>query len=408
MGKNILFIGSSGKLSHFMPAKDAGYKIILLKEMPTESDKKYFDGFLRVNPFDVDSVLKELVGVKIDAVLTRFEPYVPLVGLLCDKFGLVGPSLQGALNARDKLFMREALKKAGVPQPKFVRVESVSDMKKAGKKLGYPFLIKPISGAKSRFILKVNSPSEIDSCFKIVSDGCKKSGGNLFLNFKGIDCNDFRKVFLAEELIVGKQVTTTSFVNNGDVVHVDMADLVTGQDVGVAFYLISRTTPSLLGDDEKKEVYDVSTRAIKALGLDNTPLHPEFIITKDGPKVLEVAARIGGYRTDMTNLAFGVKLNEIAIKIALGEGFVVEKKFEKGSTAVEVWPKKSGMIKEYRNLDVVRDMDGVVDFVLKKEVGKKYFVPPKGEKPVATFYTVGKDSKKIADEVLDKFEVIID
>jgi biotin carboxylase len=413
--KCVLFIGSAeGKLSHFMPAREMGYDIVLLKKKPSDFDKQYFDHIITADPFDTDSAVESVCEFqkkyRIEGCLTRFESYVPVAAKICKKLMLKGTSLKSAMNARDKLMMREALSKAGVPQPKFMRIRNISDLKKAASILGYPFLIKPLSGAKSRFIKKIVRPADIKPCFKIVSKGCKESSTTLFRNYSGIRSNNFKKEFIAEECITGKQVTTTSFISNGKITHIAVADLITAQDLGIdAFYLISRTTPSLLPDSIQKDICKISSDAIKALGLDNTPVHPELILTKEGPKILEVAARIGGYRTDMTIQAFGIKLNEIAIKIALGEQIIIDKKSSNGSTAVEVWPTCSGIIKEFQNLKQIENMKGVSEFVAKLHPGDKFNVPPIGQIPVATFLTsatTAAKSKKIADDVLKKLRII--
>ncbi|MBN2880829.1 ATP-grasp domain-containing protein [Candidatus Woesearchaeota archaeon] len=404
---DILFVNSSGeKTSHFLPAKRMGHKIILVKDSPTKKDYELFDQVIDCDLFDEERVLSLLPHV--DACLTRFEPNVPLVGYICDKLGLVGPSLDATLNARDKLRMREVLLQAGIPQPKFFAIRSVSDAYTAAKKLGYPFIIKPISGAKSRYIKKVTCYEEIEPFFNIVYDGCNENGGDLFQNFKTIQDNDFRLVFLAEECIIGKQITTTTVVSKGVVKHLCVADLITGQDIGVdAFYLISRTQPSRMSSSEQSNVLDVCTRAIKALGLDNTAVHPEFIYTSDGPKVLEIAARIGGYRTEMTREAFGIKLNEIAIKIALGEDIDFTPLFTKASSAVEVWPLTSGIVQT----EIEKKYD-TVEFKVKKKVGDRYDVPPVGEFPVCNFVVTAltpieaeSKAKEIMDDILSNLKI---
>lgn len=412
--KTVLFIGSNpSKASHHMPAKDLGCRIVLVKDKPVDKDYKIFDEVIKADLFDVEKFMSSVIEfdkkVKIDACLTRFEPYVPHVGMVCERLGLIGPSLNSALNARDKLKMREALAAVGVGQPKFIAFETVEELRRAADKLGYPFVIKPLSGAKSRYIKKIINDSEIESAFKIVRDGCRGNKENLFANFRGMNGydTDYTKVFLAEELIRGKQVTTTSLVFGGKVVHLGVADLVTAQDKGIdAFYLISRTVPSRLSDEIQKEICRVSTAAVKALGLDDTPLHPEFILTDDGVKVIEVAARIGGYRTEMTELATGVKLNEAAVRIALGMEPDLAFTKNRSATAVEIWPRRSGVVREIMRADSLKHH--VKMFTVKNKIGDEYNVPPVGEKPIGSFIVEDEtDSYSKAEMVLDRFKYVI-
>lgn len=413
MKKNILFLGSSeDKLEHYLPAKRLGCLVTVIKPNPKEEDYKNFDFVICADLFNVDEVLLKLDEFisenPIHACVTRFEPLVPLLGYLCDKYGFVGPNFESCMNARDKLLMRRKLKEFNVPQPEFYEVNNLDELKSAALKLGYPFILKPISGAKSRFIQKVNSENELEKCFDIAYNGCMEHDGNLFRNYSFDMDNSFRNTFLAEECIVGKQVTTTSFIVNDQIFHLSVADLITGQDVGVnAFYLISRTTPSVLPFDVQEDICKISSMGIKALGVNNTALHPELILTSDGPKIIEIAARVGGYRTEMTKDAFGIDLNEVVVKIALGEDVDFVKKFVKASTAIEVWPLKSGELMS----DLI--LEGDFSFVkINNKKGSLYQVPPHGEKPVGCFVYCGESSLEcekeafaIMDRALDNLQI---
>jgi biotin carboxylase len=287
--------------------------------------------------------------------------------------------------------MRDAFTLAGVSQPKYRVVRTLDDLKDAAAYLGYPFLLKPVSGSKSRFIRKISSAGDLAQAYVFVCDACRSSEVNLFTGYSHGQENDFRTTFIAEEFLRGRQVTTTSFVRNGRITHVSVCDLITAQDEGKdAFYLIARTTPSVLSVKEQSGICAFSGAAIRALGLDDCALHPEFILTADGPKVLEVSARLAGYRAEMHRFAFGIDLNRAVIQVALGEEPDLSKRFEHSSTAVEVWPERSGTIAGYEALDSIRATPGVEVLQIKKEADERYEFPPKGEKPVAYFVVSGK------------------
>jgi len=399
MKKNILFLGSNeDKISHFKPAKDLGLLTTVIKPNPKKEDYKNFDYVIKANLFNVKEVVEKIKkNQKIDACVTRFEPLVPLLGYLCDKFNLIGPSFKSCMNARDKLLMRKKLKKLKVPQPEFYEVNTFEDLKNAAKKLGFPFILKPISGAKSRFIQKINNKKELEKAFKLISKSCKNHKGNLFRNFSFDMDNNFKNTFLAEEYITGKQVTTTSFISKGKIKHISIADLITAQDLNLeSFYLLSRTTPTTLPKKIQREVYDISSKAITALGVNNTFLHPELILTKNGPKIIEVAARVGGYRTEMVKYSFGLNLDEIVIRIALGLPISTKKKFNKASTAIEIWPRNSGIIKS-----IPKQIKSNF-FKINNKIGDKFILPPKGEKPLGYFINSTKNIKTCEKESLNK------
>jgi biotin carboxylase len=391
----VLFIGSKqGNQSHYQPAKAMGHKVILIKTGATEEDHALFDEVIEADIFNIPEVLGKVRQARIDACVARFEPYVPLLGVICEELGLPGPSARAAWLSRDKILMRDAFAKAGISQPRYRAVRNMADLTDAASYLGYPFLLKPVSGSKSRFIRKLSSPADLEPAFAFVSRSCRESDVNLFSSYSHGQENDFRTTFIAEEYLKGRQVTTTSFVQNGRVTHLSVCDLVTAQDEGLdAFYLITRTAPSTLSEKEQGDIMTFSTAAIRALGLDNCALHPEYILTAEGPKVLEISARLAGYRAEMHRFAFGMDLNRAVIQVALGEKPDFAKRFEHAATAVEAWLEHAGVVIDYEGLDAIRSIVGLETLQIKKEPHERYDPPPLGEKPIASFVTSGKKPK---------------
>jgi len=405
----VLFVSDNYANSHIKPAKDKGYNIVLLKSRPSEKDKKLFDYITKANIFDLRNVLNKVrtlnKKIRIDGVLTRHEAYTPVASAIRQDLGLPGPNITSGLILRDKIMMRRAFHKHNIPQPIFSVMNSGNDF----KDLRVPFLFKPSCGAKSRYILKVEKKNEAAGKYKIVSDLMKQSHNPLFKKIKGLP--DYKPQIIAEEIVKGKEITATSFVVNNKLYNIEFADIVTAQNGNIdAFYLISRTTPSAIPGKQKAKVKNIIEKAVKASGANDTPLHPELILSNGSPKMIEMAARVGGYRTNMTRLAFGIDLNEAAIEICLGNRPDLNKKFERACTAVEIWGKKSGKIKNFENLEEVQGMKGVKQFRIKSRIGDYYQVPPYGDKPIATFLTAASRPEKsleLASEVMEKFTVVI-
>lgn len=69
-----------------------------------------------------------------------------------------------------------------------------------------------------------------------------------------------------------------------------------------------------------KEVLGVATQAITALGIRTGCLHTEIKITDEGPRVIEVNGRLGGFVPEVLAQAVpGVDLYEISQRVALGD-----------------------------------------------------------------------------------------
>jgi biotin carboxylase len=79
--------------------------------------------------------------------------------------------------------------------------------------------------------------------------------------------------------------------------------------------------PANLTDINKKSISKIVMQAINAIGIDNSASHIEIKLTKEGPKVIEIGARLGGdfISSYLTLHSCGVNLDKAAIDVALGQ-----------------------------------------------------------------------------------------
>lgn len=82
----------------------------------------------------------------LDGVTTFCEMAVPLVSRLAEALGLPGNTPQAVDAARDKYATRACLAAAGLPTPKNARISAPTDVQPAGDYVGFPAVIKPVSG----------------------------------------------------------------------------------------------------------------------------------------------------------------------------------------------------------------------------------------------------------------------
>jgi biotin carboxylase len=121
---------------------------------------------------------------------------------------------------------------------------------------------------------------------------------------------------LVEELIDGPEVTVNAFSIDGAFHPLTVTDRVTAEPpaFGVA---LAHVWPSRADHGAAAEVV---REAVAALGIRNGPTYTQVRIDAEGPKVMEVAARLGGgHDAELCRAALGVDLNELALAAALGE-----------------------------------------------------------------------------------------
>ncbi|MCH9687184.1 MAG: ATP-grasp domain-containing protein [Deltaproteobacteria bacterium] len=111
-----------------------------------------------------DEALEPLLAmarrVGIDRVETLWEPLVMLAASLREGLGIPGMHRDVTLGFRDKPVMKARAVAGGVRVPRFARAASVSGVLEAAQTIGYPVVIKPVSGAGSADTWRVDDEAE--------------------------------------------------------------------------------------------------------------------------------------------------------------------------------------------------------------------------------------------------------
>ncbi|MDQ3367921.1 MAG: ATP-grasp domain-containing protein [Myxococcota bacterium] len=101
-------------------------------------------------------------GRTVDRVLANWEVMVLTAARLRERFGLPGMSHDAVRGFRDKQLMKERVAAAGLRVPRSARITTASDARDAAARLGYPLVLKPISGAGSADTYEVGSDRELE------------------------------------------------------------------------------------------------------------------------------------------------------------------------------------------------------------------------------------------------------
>lgn len=97
----------------------------------------------------MERVSQWLRGRSVDRVLANWEPLVLLAARMRERWGVPGMSVDAVLGFRDKELMKTRIREAGLRVPRSRRVRTEREVHAAAEAIGYPLVIKPISGAGS-------------------------------------------------------------------------------------------------------------------------------------------------------------------------------------------------------------------------------------------------------------------
>ena len=77
----------------------------------------------------------------------------------------------------------------------------------------------------------------------------------------------------------------------------------------------------------------VAVQAVRAIGIENAPAHVEIKVTEDGPKIVELAARLGGdfITSRLVPLSTGIDMVGASVLLATGEVPDLTPKWKRGA-----------------------------------------------------------------------------
>lgn len=319
-----------------------GLRTVALDANPDAPGMSLADAAHVVDILDASAVIELAEAERIAGVMTLCtDAAVRTVAAVGEKLGLPALSTAGASNATDKRLMRKALLAHEVPVPRFATANSIAEARSAAETLGYPVAIKIPCSSGSRGIYRVNSGGELEGYF----EGARKfqPDGDL----------------LIEQWMEGPEVSVEGACCGG-LVHVVQ---VTDKAVFPGPYPVEagHSQPSQLSPAVVSRIREVTTAGVIALGLSNCIFHAELKITSEGPKVVEIGARLGGDRisTHLTPLSTGVNLVRAAIQIAIGEPPDFTPSFARGAAVRYFKAPATGVIKKVEGLDEIASMEGL-------------------------------------------------
>lgn len=116
----------------------------------------------------LDLAKKLLVAHRIDAALlaSGLEDSPQVLAELNDLIPIIGSHPKTIEKVRDKMEFFHELKKLGIHHPKTALANSLEEGKRAAKDIGYPVVVKPLTGFGGGGIRKTKNGSELDKVFQ--------------------------------------------------------------------------------------------------------------------------------------------------------------------------------------------------------------------------------------------------
>jgi biotin carboxylase len=306
--------------------------------------KRYLHGYLQVpRIMDEEDVIARatewLRGKSIDRVLANWEPLVILAAKMRERWGIPGMSVDTVTGFRDKQLMKERVRAAGLRVPRSARVRTVKETLEAAEQIGYPLVVKPISGAGSADTYRCGSRAELDAALAKMHGVVEAS---------------------CEEYIEGEEYTFDTVSIGGEPAYMNVARYLPKPLEARSHEWISPVVITVRDLDQPKirGGVELGKKVLKALGMGDGFTHMEWFLTPKGEAVFgEIGCRPGGACiVDQMNYTGDIDLFREWARVACWKSF-------EASTAR---PFHSGIIfKRAKGQGRITRIDGLVEFMRK-------------------------------------------
>ena len=303
-GKRLLVLGAGpAQLGLLAAARARELHVIALDREPSAPGFRYADRRAIVSTED-ESGIERLAGAeRVDGLIAPGIDWpVAIAARVAERLALSHPiSPETATLSTSKLRQRERFAEAGVPQPEYETCSGAAEAASAAERIGFPCVIKAPDRQGQRGLTLVNSSGDVEEAVRIALDASRSA------------------TLLVEELVPGREVTVNAFSLNGHFHPLTVTDRLTAAlpAFGVA---LTHVWPSELEPAQIGAVIDAASSAARAVGIENGPSYTQVMVGPDGPRVGELAARLGGgHDAELCRVALGVDLNGAALSAALGE-----------------------------------------------------------------------------------------
>ncbi|HEY3069481.1 MAG TPA: ATP-grasp domain-containing protein [Gaiellaceae bacterium] len=342
--RRLLVLGAGpAQLGLLRAARERGLYVVACDRDPQAPGFEYADRRAVVSAEDEPAIGMLAAAEQIDGVIAPGIDWpVAIAARIAARFGLPHPiSPETAALAVSKQRQRERLEEAGVAQPRWRVAVGAGDLK-------VPCVVKPPDRQGQKGLTVVRDASQLEAAVQ-VAIGASRGGAAL-----------------VEELVEGPEVTVNAFSAAGEFQPLTVTDRLTADPpaFGVA---LAHAWPS---EHDVAGAVEVARAAATALGVENGPTYTQVVLSQEGPKLMELAARLGGgHDAELCRVALGVDLNGLALAAALGEPATVPPARPDGGACVRFLVAPPGLLGAVGGLEEARSKDGIVDARVYRQPG---------------------------------------
>ncbi len=240
-------------------------------------DSKLFEFSYCCSKDGIESILKFLKKLNVKIVLAGGEIGVPMADLIASKLNLPGNSPENSNLRRNKYEMNEAVRSNGLLTVKQELANNLDDALEIVNKFNtWPLVLKPVDSASTENVFFCYSIHEVKNAFS-----------NIFLKKNMLGFVNF--VVLIQEKLNGQKyvVNAISIKGNHKITDIWKEDRMDNN-------IYDREILIPYEGNIQKTLIEYTKNVLNAVGVKEGASHNEFIMTENGPILIEVGARLAG------------------------------------------------------------------------------------------------------------------
>ncbi len=373
-------------------AEKLGVELVLVTDRCHRLEDPWRDLAIPVhfeNPEDAAaSVLRAQHGHPIDGILALGDRPTPTAAYVARALAIPFHHPLSVLACRNKLRMREILRDAGLPVPKFHSLPFHPPAEPALLGISYPCVLKPLSLSASQGVVRANNREE----FLTAATRLKhllESPEIRVTREPNLDR------MLVEDYLPGREVAAEGLLTVGQLrilAIFDKPDPLEGPFFEETIYI----TPSRLPLELQHSIEASFRSAAAALGLSHGPVHGEFRINEHGVWPIEIAPRpIGGMCAEALRFLpanqHAASLEELLLRHSLGLPGADAPREQLASGVMMIPVPQSGTFQEMEGLEHSLQIPGVTKIEITARLHDYIVAWPEGASYLGFIFARGTD-----------------
>jgi biotin carboxylase len=245
----------------------------------------------------------------VDGIVALPDEVLPSVATVARDVGVPFTAPEAIANARDKARGRELLRAHGLATVSHQVIEQMAELPAIADEIGYPVVVKLASGAGSLAASIVRDPGDLehamwkgDATLGALSDQHRAAFGTRLV---------------VERFLDGPLISLEIAARDGHVVPLVLLER--QRFAGDQTLELGSVAPARVPAGQATAVGEYAVDVVRALGLDFGMFHLEFILTAEGPVLIDPNPRlVGGPNALLVKGVWGYDIHEELIALQLG------------------------------------------------------------------------------------------